>query len=115
MVRVDNREFNRKMREAEEKMFNMRDRAMPPVPPFIKTSNNQKSFNEERKESVKEESPPPRNRENKGLLSKDFLKFLDLKNLNLDSDRMLILLMIVLLSGENSDEILLFALAYIML
>lgn len=50
-----------------------------------------------------------------GLLSGDILKLLNVENLELGSDRMLILLMILLLSGENSDNILLFALAYIML
>lgn len=50
-----------------------------------------------------------------GLLSKDIFKLLNVENLELGSDRMLLLLMILLLSGENSDNILLFALAYIML
>ena len=50
-----------------------------------------------------------------GLLSGDILKLLNVENLELGSDRMMILLMILLLSGENSDNILLFALAYIML
>lgn len=110
---MESLDFNRQKKEAEERMFKMHNRAMPPVPPFVRTpgreTNNQND--ETPKEEQIREVPPKK----KGLLGGDILKFLDLKNLNLDSDRMLILLMIVLLSGESSDEILLFALAYIML
>ena len=45
----------------------------------------------------------------------DLLKMLNLKNLTLDSDRTLILLMLVLLSGEGADKILMLALAYILI
>ena len=60
-------------------------------------------------------APEPPKKGIGGLLQKDIFKFLNLESLELNSDRMLILLMIVLLSGEDSDNILLFALAYIML
>lgn len=88
---------------------------LPQVPPFVKMP----------KEEPQKPLPPPaakkeeRKAEEKkgfgGIFAKDIFKFLDLKNFELNSDRMLILLMIVLLSGEDSDNILLFALAYIML
>ena len=86
---------------------------LPQVPPFVKMPPEEPP------------SAPPPVAEKKckedgkrglgGIFAKDIFKFLDLKNFELDSDRMLILLMIVLLSGEDSDNILLFALAYIML
>lgn len=114
---MDNRdEMMRQRSQAEEELYEMWKRStLPHVPPFVKMSEEEK----------KQESPPPvvtpppREREEKkglgGIFAKDIFKFLDLKNFELNSDRMLILLMIVLLSGENSDNILLFALAYIML
>ncbi|HCC35200.1 MAG TPA: hypothetical protein DEQ02_06015 [Ruminococcaceae bacterium] len=45
----------------------------------------------------------------------DILKMFNLKEFNMDSDRTLILMMLVLFSGETSDELLMLALLYIML
>jgi len=114
---VDNSEEKLKRNRAEQELFEMWKRSTPKtVPSFVKMPQE---------EEKPQESPPPvatqplcEPQEKKGfggLLGKDIFKFLDLKNFELNSDRMLILLMIVLLSGEDSDNILLFALAYIML
>ena len=45
----------------------------------------------------------------------DLLKMFNLKNMNLDSDSTLILLLLVMLSGEEADHLLLLALVYILL
>lgn len=114
---MDNQgDMNSKRSRAEEELFEMWKRSTPQqVPSFVKMPEGAEK---------KQPAPPPQppayceKEEKKGLggiFAKDIFKFLDLKNFELNSDRMLILLMIVLLSGEDSDNILLFALAYIML
>lgn len=104
-------------KDAERELKEMRSRAtIPPTPPFVKvnhdsaTNTGSGTSNGPLVHKKHEESEKP-----KGIFGKDVLKFLNLENFELDSDRMLLLLMIFLLSRENNDEILLFALAYIML
>lgn len=45
----------------------------------------------------------------------DIMKLLNFKNLEMDSDRTLVMMMMLLLSGENSDSLLTMALLYIMM
>ena len=110
---MDNFNLESMKQSAKDELFRMHNRSMPHVPPFVKmpVGNNPppKEESEERGPVVAE--PPKKS----GLLGADILKFLDFKNFKMDSDRMLLLLMVLILSGENSDEILMFALAYIML
>lgn len=113
---ADNEEIKRRSR-AEEELYEMWKRSTPQqVPTFVRMPESREEKSEA---SPPVATPPPEETKEKkgigGLLGKDIFKFLDLKNFELDSDRMLLLLMIVLLSGEDSDNILLFALAYIML
>lgn len=114
-------EINSKRGKAEEELFKMWEKSTMPhhVPPFVKLPA-EPSREEPQSEEPSPPCPdiPPKTEERRGiggLLGKDIFKFLDFKNFELNSDRMLILLMLVLLSGEDSDNILLFALAYIML
>lgn len=118
--------------------------SIPPMPSFVQTPYNKGSMNhqddyrqntnhqEERRQNQSapgqkrnsnsgfspqfdEKShtkPVPMQRQNKGL---DILSMLNLKNLNMDNDVMLILMMFLILSSETSDELLLMALVYIML
>ncbi len=98
---------NDKRRDYEKELYEMHTRSqMPPVPPFVRTAD-----------STEPPKPPPEEPPRKGgtLFGRDLLKLIDLKNFEMDSDRMLLLMMILLLSGEQSDEILLLALAYLML
>lgn len=138
---MDGSDFDRMRRQSEQaknEMFDMRSRAMPPMPPFVKTPNHSPDAFNRGGGSRNAPTPPPpsplgkeRQNENRhdeatapgreaehkkrGLLSGDLFKMLNLQNFELDSDRMLLLLLAALLSGENQDEILIFALAYIML
>lgn len=135
---MDGSDFDRMRRQSEQaknEMFDMRSRAMPPMPPFVKTPNHSadgvnrgggnrsaptpppSTFGEVRQNENRHDTAPEREAEHKkrGLLSGDLFKMLNLQNFELDSDRMLLLLLAALLSGENQDEILIFALAYIML
>lgn len=45
----------------------------------------------------------------------DFLRILNLKNLKLDNDRLIIITLVLLLLTENTSELLILALIYIML
>lgn len=54
--------------------------------------------------------PPPKQGRGASLL-----QMLNLKGIDIDSDRSLILMMLALLSGEGGDELLMLALLYIML
>lgn len=113
---MDNFNLESMKQNAKEELFKMRGRSqMPHVPPFVRMPAGQGN-NPPPKEEPQESGPvayePPKK---SGLIGSDILKFLDFKNFKMDSDRMLLLLMVLILSGENSDEILMFALAYIML
>lgn len=108
MDKAEKEEFLKRSEYAAKKMFEMQQSAMPPTPPFVNARNPDIK-------PPKEPAPPPKSTWKGGIFGKDILKFLDFKNFDLDSDRMLLLLMILILSGEGSDNMLLFALAYIML
>ncbi len=112
---MDNFDLENKKRTAADELFRMRGRSsMPHVPPFVRMqSEDTPKVTEKTEEAVKSE--PKVVQEKRGLFGSDILKLLDFKNFKMDSDRILLLLMVLILSGENSDEILMFALAYIML
>ncbi len=118
----DEMKFRQEM--AEKELMGMWEKStMPKMPPFVRAPNGGSFPSGEPSKGPQPDPPPsppifaaePPKKGLGGILSRDIFKFLDLKNFELNSDRMLILLMIVLLSGEDSDNILLFALAYIML
>ncbi len=109
---------------AKAELFNMRSRAMPPTPSFVRPisgrngQNNQpqaRTDTEQREGLPQEPANPEPTSQKKGLLGLDILKIFDAKGFKLDSDRILLLALILLLSGEGSDEILIFALCYLML
>ncbi len=114
-------------RDAEQRIREMQRRAdravsggdMPPVPNFVRLEQNgQRPHNSP--ESPKnenfpksEQSPQTVNRGgNKGL---NFLKMLNFKGLRFDKDISLIVVLLLLLSSDETDEMLIFALIYIML
>lgn len=102
----------------EKQLYEMHSRAqMPPVPPFVKMPQTESKVPDESQTEVAADTvAPPQGTPKKGaLFGRDLLKLIDLKNFEMDSDRMLLLFMILLLSVEESDEILLLALAYLML
>lgn len=128
-------DYEKMQQDAERRMQEMRMRSqraihgsdMPPVPNFVQTSR-QSNRNEaaprpnhpitpapEQKKSTPPPSPPPKG----GLLGRlkgvDILKIFNFKNLHVDSDVLIIIVLIFLLSTEETDELLLLALVYIML
>ena len=128
-------DFEKMQQDAERRMQEMRQRSqramhggdMPPVPNFVQTAkqpnrnntappqNHHHPSSNEQKKSTPPPPPPPRG----GLLGRlkgvDILKIFNFKNLHIDSDVLVIIALIFLLSTEETDELLLLALVYIML
>ena len=120
-------------RDAEYRMREMQRKAeravsgndMPPVPNFVRINqqtNNKgnhtnqtppQDLNKEHNVRFAEQKKP------QGLLGKlkgfDLLKIFNFNNLKIDNDILIILALIFLLSTEDTDELLLIALLYIML
>ena len=112
---MDNFDLENKKRTAADELFRMHERSSTPhVPPFVRMQGDSGAKRSERAEQTAPTEPKVVE-EKRGLFGSDILKLLDFKNFKMDSDRILLLLMVLILSGENSDEILMFALAYIML
>ncbi len=107
--------------KAKAELYNMQSRAMPPAPSFVRPrgggSFSGRSENEPQKNEAipPEPTAPPEAPKKNGLLGLDILKIIDAKGFELDSDRILLIALILLLSGDGGDEILIFALAYLML
>lgn len=109
-------DIHRMQQDAERRMREMKKKAdvyigsseVPPVPNFV--SQNPRSMPQQNTNHnhKKEKRPESRN----GL---DLLRILNFKNIKIDSDVLIIIALIFMLSNENSDELLLMALLYIML
>lgn len=122
MSQPDRTETERMQREAEQRMREMQRRAdravhgsnMPPVPNFVRTNMNRNSptENSQKKPHENNNPTPSKQKSNKGF---DILKLLNFKNLKIDNDIIIILMLIFLLSTEDTDELMLLALIYIML
>ncbi len=112
MSNMSREEFLRLQREAEKRMREMQKRSdeitgkMPPAPDFVTVRK------EEKTPQVTEPHHMPQKKTSRGL---DLVKMLNFQNINMDSDRILILAVMLLLIGESNDELLLLALLYIML
>ena len=100
----------RKMRELNSKSMGNQGNNIPPVPNFLKmNTSTSKQSDKKDIEPPLPLAPPPTS---KGF---NLLRMLNLDNFKMDSDFTVIIAMILLLSSEDSDEILLLALLYIML
>lgn len=75
------------------------------------TSNSKRENCENEKSAKKPETPP----QAKSLKGRNILNFLDFKGIKMDNDRLIILAICLLLAGEETDELLMLALIYIML
>lgn len=111
-------DFERMQRQATERMREMQRRArppvnpphtMPPTPSFVQIPNQHTSEEPQRDTTVHH---GPVHRSRTGF---DLFRLINFKNLELDSDRVLILGLALLLSSEETDELLMLALLYIML
>ncbi len=123
----------RRIREMQRRSDNaLRGNEKPPIPNY--TSSNPPRYNQQSnknnqnrpKQSQPTQHPsqnrPPQNQtqtQKSGLFSRfkgtDILKIFNFKNLHIDNDVLIIIALIFLLSTEETDELLLMALIYIML
>ena len=85
-----------------------------------KTENtqNDKEKNETKtleSKTSKVQEPSPKKSQNSPILGKNILNMLNFKGIKMDNDRLIILAVCLLLAGEETDELLMLALIYIML
>ncbi len=108
-------DVQRMQQDAERRMREMKKRAdvyignseIPPVPNFVKQRN--------RTEPQPTRLPPANKKGPESRNGFDLLRILNFKNIKIDSDVLIIIALIFMLSNENTDELLLMALLYIML
>lgn len=82
-----------------------KNRNMPPVPPFVNVP----------KHEMPAQKTVTQNRADKNYTGNSLLNFINLREMNADPDRTLIIGLIILLSGEKIDEVLIMALIYLLL
>lgn len=105
-------DIERMQREAERRVRDMHERAKSATgdalhyPSFVKPVHS----DEEPKKRLEREVAAIPPKKAGGILS-----ILDFKKLDLDSDRIMLLFLLILMSGEESDELMTLALLYIML
>lgn len=108
MAELSREEFLKMQREAEERLRRMQQKSaaavMPPTPDFVSL-----------REKEDKEQGPKVCRESPQRGSFNLLRMLNIKDMQLDSDRLLIIAVLLLLLSESSDELLMLALIYIML
>ena len=89
------------------------------MPPFLAPPpSNQKNKNKEKMDDIKEKNSDARPKsipKTKAVKSNNILNFLNFKGIKMDNDRLIILAICLLLAGEETDELLMLALIYIML
>ncbi len=127
---IQNGDMARMQRDAENRIREMQrkaDRAIkgndtPPVPNYVKMSPQRPQTAQPQRpvQPINETHPTPYSPPRKGgILSKfkgiDFLKLFNFKNIHIDSDITVIIALLLLLSTEDTDELLVLALIYIML
>ena len=109
-------DIHRMQQDAERRMREMKKKAnvyignseTPPVPNFVSQNPRPMPQQNTNHNHKKEKRPESRN-------ELDLLRILNFKNIKIDSDVLIIIALIFMLSNENSDELLLMALLYIML
>ncbi len=85
---------------------------MPPAPDFVRLRKESTVGKHEKENNpLPPPTPPPRKADNGSSL----LKMLNFKAIKMDSDRTVIIALMLLLMGDSGDELLLLALLYIML
>lgn len=105
-----------------EEFAKLQEQAARHAQPSMQTGNNRQRNTSQQKPHVQQPPPPPPQQEEKPQQSmppkkkgRDLLEMFNFKNLELDSDRIIIIALALLLSAEEADELLIMALIYIML
>lgn len=117
-------DFNAAKQRAIQRMKEMNDRAinssphkMPPAPSFVKV-NRKESENYQNKDYIKDSTSPKKESVFDGILnniaSGNFSNIPILNRIKSDPDTLLILGMILILSSDSNDKLLLIAMLYIL-
>ncbi len=114
MADYSQKEFEKMKNEASRRVMEMYKGAggkMPPYPDFISLPKNEKS--EEKKETFeeKEKKIASKPSQNNGR----FLRYLNFGELSKNKDGLLLIGLILLLSSDGADDLLILALAYVLL
>jgi hypothetical protein len=114
MAEFSQNEFEKMKNEAAQRVMEMYKGTggkMPPYPDFISLPKTE-NFHE-KKEKVQEQEGriEPKTRQNNG----SFLRYLNFAELTKNKDGLLLIGLILLLSSDGADDLLILALAYILL
>ncbi len=106
---ISREDFERLKKDAEERLMRMNRGDMPPFPNFVKIPERPTAAVPApiTQPSVEEKHRTPR--------FSSIIKYLNIPEMLKNSDALLLLSLILLLSNESSDETLILALAYILL
>lgn len=137
MTNAERQEFERRKTAAEKQLNEMyygtsghsSQGGALKMPPFLSSSRNEQTGKSHRdrqpqsktpdREPKPEPTPSRPEKENRQPPAREnglnLLNMLNFKSIGMDHDRMIILALCLLLSGEEADELLLLALIYIML
>lgn len=131
MAEYDRTELERLQKEAANRIREMQNYTqqvvtpvdeLPPMPSFVRTpytrsgggSRNDPPRREPEREPQRSEEHKEEHKEEKSSPF-SLLKMFNFKNMDLDADKALILLMIYLLASDEGDELLLLALLYLLI
>ena len=88
------------------------------MPPFLETPKQNQGTKKPSSTNTKSEESAEKSKlfiQNKPLKNSSILNFLNFKGIKMDNDRLIILAICLLLANEDTDELLMLALIYIML
>ena len=108
------KEFEKMKNEAAQRVMEMYKGSggkMPPYPDFISLPKNEKNNESEEKIEIKQEKNNAIYRPN----NTSFLRYLNFGELTKNKDGLLLIGLILLLSSDGADEMLILALAYVLL
>ena len=119
-------EFERHKIRAEEQLNRMyygTDKKTPKsgnisMPPFLETPKQNQGTKKPSSTNTKSEESAEKSKlfiQNKPLKNSSILNFLNFKGIKMDNDRLIILAICLLLANEDTDELLMLALIYVML
>lgn len=107
-------DFERMKSEAAERLKKMTRRDMPPFPSFVRIPENPSGQKQEQSHEKVSDGMSATDKQ-KTRSANTLLKYLNIPEMLKNSDAMLLLALILLLSNEDADETLILALAYILL
>lgn len=114
MENVTPDDFERMKNEATERLRKMTRRDMPPFPNFVKIPESAPTYPTNKQTTPEEQQVSVSEKQNKRSAN-SLLRYVNIPEMLKNSDAMLLLALILLLSNEDADETLILALTYILL